>query len=238
GNAIVRTLINRAGDDIKDKIERLIAGEAIEEELAESLTYDIVYESESNIWTMLYLTGYLTKAAEQPVSGNTALVIPNKEVRQIFIITVSKWFNESLQKQDLSRFVQALWDGNGEAVQSTLTDLLYDTISYFDSAENYYHGFMSGLLRGAGLNVKSNRERGLGRSDLMVEDGRRRRALIIELKIAPEYEDLEAKAEEGLKQIKERKYEAGLGPQIRRVVSFGIAFWKKESFVKVRESAR
>ncbi|MBQ7503487.1 AAA family ATPase, partial [bacterium] len=200
GNAIVRTLINRAGDDIKDKIERLIAGEAIEEELAESLTYDIVYESESNIWTMLYLTGYLTKAAEQPEGANTALVIPNKEVRQIFISTVSKWFNESLQKQDLSLFAQALWNGNAEAVQNTLTDLLYDTISYFDSAENYYHGFMSGLLRGAGLNVKSNREQGLGRSDLLVEDGRRRRALIIELKIAPEYEELEAKAEEGLKQ--------------------------------------
>ena len=238
GNAIVRTLINRAGDDIKDKIERLIAGEAIEEELAESLTYDIVYESESNIWTMLYLTGYLTKAAEQPEGANTALVIPNKEVRQIFISTVSKWFNESLQKQDLSRFVQALWDGNAEAVQNTLTDFLYDTISYFDSAENYYHGFMSGLLRGAGLNVKSNREHGLGRSDLLIEDGRRRRALIIELKIAPEYEELEAKAEEGLKQIEERRYEAGLGPQIRKVVSYGIAFWKKESFVKVKESAR
>ena len=136
--------------------------------MAEDLTYDIVYESESNIWTMLYLTGYLTKAPEQPDSGLTALVIPNKEVRQIFTGTVSKWFSETLKRQDFSSFVQALWSGEAETVQATLNDVLYGTISCFDSAENYYHGFVSGLLRGAGLNVKSNREHGLGRSDIVI----------------------------------------------------------------------
>ncbi|MBQ7502103.1 AAA family ATPase, partial [bacterium] len=132
GNAIVRTLINRAGEAARDKIERLIDGGAVEEDLAEDLTYDIVYESESNIWTMLYLTGYLTKAPEQPDSGLTALVIPNKEVRQIFTGTVSKWFSDTLKDQEFNSFVQALWSGEAETVQATLNDVLYGTISYFD----------------------------------------------------------------------------------------------------------
>ncbi|MBQ7502445.1 AAA family ATPase [bacterium] len=238
GNAIVRTLISRAGYETREKIGRLIEGKAIEEELAEELTYDIVYKNERNLWSMMYLTGYLTKAPQQPDNGSTALVIPNKEVRQIFTDTVSQWFEDGLDRESLSPFVQALWRGEAETVHDTLNDVLYGTICYFDSAENYYHGFMTGLLRGVGLYVKSNRESGLGRSDIVVEDGRNKRAIIIELKLAPAYDQLEAKAEEGLRQIEERRYEAGLEPYIRRVVKYGVAFWRKECFVKASESAR
>lgn len=119
-----------------------------------------------------------------------------------------------------------------------LTQKLYSTISYFDSAENYYHGFMTGLICGAGLSVSSNDETGLGRADIVIDDGLNRRAIIIELKYAREYEELEAKAEEGLRQIEERRYASGLGPQIRRVMNYGIAFWKKECCVKSLETAR
>ena len=239
GNSIVRTLINQAQEaTIKQKIERLISGQAIEEELNEELTYDVIYQSENNIWTMLYLTGYLTKTPDQPDNENTSLTIPNKEVLKIFTNTISKWFNESLKKEDLSPFVAALWSGDNAKVQETLTRILYDTISYYDSAENYYHGFMSGLIRGAGLPITSNRESGLGRTDIVAEDGYNKRAIIIELKYAREYRDLEKKAQEGLAQIKDRNYAASLSSQIREVICYGISFWKKESNVAVYKFIR
>ena len=234
GNAIVRTLVEQAGQKTRKKIEGLISGKPIEEELAEDLTYDLVYESEAHIWTMLYLTGYLTKAPMQPDNGKTALVIPNKEVRQIFTGTISKWFTASLKKQDLSPFVGALWNGDAETLHQELTRILYGTISYYDSAENFYHGFMAGLLSGTGLDAESNQESGLGRADIIIEDGLNKRAVIIELKYAHEYEELDSKAEEALAQIEEKKYAAGLPPHIRKVQAFGIAFWKKECCVKAK----
>ncbi|MCR5815189.1 MAG: ATP-binding protein [Desulfovibrio sp.] len=238
GNAIVKTLVREASDDSKNKIETLIGGGSINEVLCEELTYDLIYENESNIWSMLYLTGYLTKAETQPDGEETALVIPNKEVRRIFISTVRQWFNETVRKQDLSCFAQALWNGDANAVQAAISDLLYGTISYHDSAENYYHGFLAGLLRGVGLNAQSNDEHGLGRPDIVIEDGRNRQAIIIELKIAEEFTQLEKKASEGLSQILERRYAAGLQPMICTVINYGIAFWKKECAVKVFKSGR
>ena len=156
----------------------------------------------------------------------------------IFTETVSLWFEESLDKNALAPFVRALWDGDADTARETLTRILYGTISYHDGAENYYHGFMTGLLRGAGLPLSSNREQGLGRADIVVEDGPRRRALILELKRAREYAHLDARAEEGLRQIAERRYAATLSPQIRQVTMYGIAFWKKECAVKVSAGAR
>ena len=238
-NSIVKTLINRADrSDLRDKIEKLIEGGSVEEKLAEELTYDVVYKNERNLWTMLYLTGYLTKASKQPNNDFTALVIPNKAVRQIFTNTVSLWFEDKIAEDDLSSFAEALWNGEAIRLQQMLTQILYSTISYFDSAENYYHGFMTGLIRGAGLSICSNDETGLGRADIVIEDNLNRRAIIIELKYAREPEELEAKAEEALKQIEERKYALGLGWQIKKVINYGIAFWRKESWVRAVETAR
>ena len=238
-NSIVKTLISRAEHRvIRDKIERLIEGGSVEEELIEELTYDIVYKNEHNLWTMLYLTGYLTKAAKQPNSDLTALVIPNKVVRQIFIKTVSLWFEDKVAENDLSSFAEALWNGKSAELEQMLTEILYSTISYFDSAENYYHGFITGLIRGAGLSICSNDETGLGRADVVIDDPLNRRAIIIEQKYARNYEELEAKAEEGLRQIEERKYALGLMPRIKKVMNYGISFWKKESCVKVLETTR
>ncbi|MCR5219645.1 MAG: ATP-binding protein [bacterium] len=232
GNAIVRALIEQTGQKTRKKLEDLIEGKAIEENLAEDLTYDLVYKNESNIWSMLYLTGYLTRASQQPDNGNTTLVIPNKEVREIFTTTVTAWFNESIKKQDLSPLVEAIWNGNSEVIQETLTHILYGTISYYDSTESFYHGFIAGLLSGTGLDPESNQESGLGRTDITIEDGLNKRAVIIELKYAKEYEDLESRAEEALAQIEEKKYASGLPPHIRTVMNYGIAFWKKECCVK------
>ncbi|MBQ7529643.1 AAA family ATPase, partial [bacterium] len=233
-NTIVRTLIDNFHDaNSRRKIEDLISGKAIEEDVIEDLTYDEIFHSEKNIWNILYLTGYLTKAPEQPKSDRIALVIPNKEISKIFTNTVSQWFNESLKRQELTHLVESLWSGDVANIQNNLTRTLYNTISYYDNNESYYHGFMTGLLSGAGLPVSSNKEGGLGRPDIIIEDGYHRRALIIELKYAPKYTDLETKAEEGLKQIEEKNYVAGLQPQIKNVLGYAIAFWKKESLVRV-----
>ncbi|MCR4784710.1 MAG: ATP-binding protein [bacterium] len=238
-NSIVKTLISRADrSDLRNKIEKLIEGGSVEEELAEDLTYDIIYDNESNLWTMLYLTGYLTKASRQPNDDSTALFIPNKAIRKIFTSAVSKWFKGNLKNQDLSSFTEALWDGNAAKLEQILTEILYSTISYFDSAENYYHGFMTGLIRGAGLSICSNGEPGLGRTDIVIEAPLNRRAIIIELKYARKPEEMEDKAEEALKQIEERKYAKGLGWRIKKVMNYGIAFWKKESCVKALETTR
>ena len=233
-NAIVRTLIAQSGRKTRSRVEALIEGKAVEEKVAENLTYDLVYKNKSSIWSMLYLTGYLTKSPVQPDDGNTALVIPNKGIREIFTTTITAWFNESIEKQDLSHFVEALWNGDAEAIQEMLTRILYDTISYYDSTESFYHGFMAGLLSGTGLDPESNHESGLGRTDLTIEDGLNKRAVIIELKYAHEYEELEKKAGEALAQIEEKKYAAGLPPHIKSVLTYGIAFWKKECCVKAK----
>jgi len=238
GNAIVRRLIDQSGPETRGKIEELIAGKSIEERLEEDLTYGELQKKEGSLWSMMYLTGYLTRAAKQPENGNTALVIPNREVRMIFIDKVRSWFEDSLERQDLRPFVEALWKGDAAYVQKTLKRVMYGAISYFDNAENFYQGFLTGLLRGAGLAVRSNDESGLGRADIVIEDGLNDRAIIIELKYARDYAELGDRAAEGLRQIDERNYAAGLQPQIRRVMKYGIAFWKKESAVKVLESTR
>ncbi|MBO4793885.1 MAG: PD-(D/E)XK nuclease domain-containing protein, partial [Deltaproteobacteria bacterium] len=156
------------------------------------------------------------------------------EVREIFTGTVSAWFRQSLKQRDLSPLSDALWNGDAAAMQDTLKRILYSTISYYDSAESFYQGFMTGLLRGAGLAISSNREGGLGRADITIEDGLNNRAAIIELKYAKEYQDLEARAEEALAQIEEKKYAEGLPPHIRTAQIYGIAFWKKECCVKTK----
>ena len=185
---------------------------------------------------MLYIAGYLTKSEKQPSNGKIALVVPNKEINQIFIQNISQWFIDTIKNQDLCPLLQSLWSGDTQTVQDTITRILYETISYYDSAENYYHGFMAGLLRGAGLTVTSNHESGLGRSDIIIVEGWRKRAMIIELKQALQYEQLEAEANDGLRQIARLKDAYGLPPQISRILKYGIAFWKKECFVVFEES--
>ncbi len=233
GNAIVRTLINRAGNETREKIETLISGGVIEENISEELTYDVLYQNEQNIWSVMYLTGYLTKAPKQPDNGNTALVIPNKEVRTIFTDTITQWFKDNFNKETLSPFVQALWDRDADTVQTTLRKILYSTISYYDNAENFYHGFVAGIIRGAGLTIRSNRESGLGRTDIVVEDKWNHRAIIIELKKAATPDDLEKKTDEALKQIEDRKYADGLPAQFKEILKYGMSFWEKECRVKI-----
>ena len=230
-NDIVRTLAEKSEKETRRKIEDLMANKPIEERLEEDLNYDMLYKKDQSLITMLYLTGYLTKAATQPTNGNTRLVIPNKEIQQLFVDQVSEWFKDSAKSYALQPFIDALWKGDCATVQKILRQILYSTISFYDSVESFYHGFLAGLIRGYDPNLLSNREAGLGRSDLTLEDELNDRAIIIEIKRTESYNDLEKIASAALLQIEEKKYAEGL--YFKTVLKYGIAFYKKECCVKV-----
>ena len=232
-NDIVRTLAEKSGKETRRKIEDLLAKKPIEERLEEDLNYDLLYKKDRSLITMLYLTGYLTKAKTQPDNGSTRLVIPNKEIQHIFIDQVSEWFEDSLNSYALKPFIDALWRGDCATVQKALRQILYGTISFYDSVESFYHGFLAGLIRGYDVNLLSNRENGLGRSDITLEDELNDRVIIIEVKRTQCYSDLEKMACAALAQIEEKKYAEGLSLNFKTVLKYGISFCKKECCVKV-----
>ncbi|MCR5813216.1 MAG: ATP-binding protein [Desulfovibrio sp.] len=243
-NAIIKSFIARTDINITDKIETLLAGGYVEVEIVETLTYDTLHTSEDNLWSLLYLTGYLTKASadqlaawgRKPEDNITFLVIPNKEIRKIFTKEIRALFDETVRKKNLDSFVEAVWSGDTESLQKNLTRMLYETISYHDSSENFYYAFLAGIFKGAGLQILSNRESGIGRSDICIIDSFYKRGVIIETKYADDYSKLDARADEALAQIQAKNYVKGMPPQITSIKLYGISFWKKECVVKIHES--
>lgn len=188
-NAIIRSFIDYAGDNITTKLETLMAGGFIVQHIEENLTYDYLHSSEENLWSVLYLTGYLTKVRDKDLTdslpdGCSALMIPNAEIREIFETTVSKWFDDSAKAWNRSPLFDAVWSGNSEALTKEMTKLLRMTISYHDYREDFYHAFLAGIFTGAGYVVESNKEHGEGRSDVIVKDIRNGRVAIFEAKYA------------------------------------------------------
>ena len=239
GNGIIRRFVDRADLHVGHKFETLLAGGCVEAEITETLTYDSVHSSEDNLWTMLYLTGYLTKASldqqEQcgisPDSEMTPLVIPNKEIRKIFTSTIAAWFKDSVKKADRTALFRTLWDGDAPALTKLLRKQLYTTISYYDTHEDYYHAFVAGMLSFSAYDVRSNIEAGNGRPDVLVLDIMGERAVIIEIKHVTSMAELETGAAKALGQIEEQKYELGLSPIFTQVIKYGVAFCKKECLV-------
>lgn len=174
-NAIIRSFIDYAGSNITKKLETLLEGDYIVQRVDENLTYDYLHSSEDNLWSLLYLTGYLTRARENHVGeelpeGMVALVIPNKEVREIFETTIIKWFADSARSWNREALFQAVWSGDSESITKEMNALLRRTISYHDYKEDFYHAFLAGIFTGAGYMVDSNKEHGEDRSDVVVYD--------------------------------------------------------------------
>ena len=232
-NAAIRMFLERTDFDVTEKFERLLAGESIREVITENLTYDMLTSSEENLWSLLYLTGYLTKTKKQVENGKIELRIPNAEVMDIFRKSVVEWFYQKTAKSDRSMLFTALWNGEEERLTELLSDLLFDTISFYDYEENFYHAFLVGLFSSAGYIVESNYENGLGRSDIVMKDRRNRRAIVIEVKIAKTEKQMEEKCQEALLQIKEKQYARKVERDgFRKVLWYGIAFYKKECIVR------
>lgn len=236
-NGIIYSFISRGDLQVNDKFEVLIAGGHIVETITEDLTYDTLHSSEQNLWSLLFLTGYLTsedphEAEETPGEGQIVLRIPNEEVKSLFKTAIVDWFQESIKSEDRSRLFCAMWEGRPKEAQEYISDLLFETISYHDYKESYYHAFLAGLFAGAGYIVESNYEHGTGRPDVVVKDKRNRRALVLEAKHARTEAELDAKCQEAVSQIRARKYMEGVEKGYRVRLGYGLAFYEKECRVE------
>ena len=242
GNSLVRRLINRADSSTKDEIERLIAGEAIEKVIRLDLTYDEIDNSIDNIWSVLFTTGYLTKIGEVKLPDSESyaykLVIPNKEVREVFVLQIQEWFkavvaNENDTMKLLSR---AILDKDEQQIARQLNIVMGRMISILDTKapddmkENFYHGLLLGLLRGSnpGWLIKSNRESGDGFSDILIKPEDPDAGIIIEVKYAKEIKGLDAACDAAMVQIKDKRYDEALRDEDRcDILAYGIAFCRK-----------
>ena len=243
GNALVRSFIDKADVQTKDEIERLIAGEYIEKEISQELTYDEIDKSIANLWSVLFTTGYLTKQGVTD-DGRVRLSIPNREIKNLFIKKIREWFSDTTANdgKTLEQFCNAFVEKDTEKIEELFGDYLWNTISIRDTAvakdkkENFYHGILLGLLGyKASWLIKSNTESGTGYSDILVEVPNNRTGIVIELKYA-ENGDMDAACDEALKQIEEKSYVDKLKQDgMRNFIKYGIACFKKDCKVVVSE---
>ncbi|MDY2769845.1 MAG: AAA family ATPase [Eubacteriales bacterium] len=238
GNAMVRELISKSADGTTQmEIERLIEGETITKTLNEQLTHNEIRSSIGNIWSLLYMTGYLT-TAQKPSGSRYELRIPNREVRQIYMQQVLSWFEDkaSAETDKLTNLYAAFETGDVDTIKEILDEQLLDTVSFYDAHESFYHGFLLALLSTcASWNVSSNIETGRGRSDIIAGRKDRKVGFVVEVKDVKDEEKLDAACEAALRQIDERDYTAILRRfRVKEIHKYGIAFWDKECRVVMK----
>lgn len=237
-NSIVRNLVERASLSVKSDIEDLIDGGTIEKVVHEDITYEDMEQSDDNLWSFLFFTGYLSMKANRMEGENlyVTMTIPNVEVRYIYNNTILNWFRDEIKSRDLSSLYQAIMAGETDRVQTELSGLLMESISFMDSKEAFYHGFLLGILGNMkNFLVKSNRESGQGRYDILVRSlDVTLPAVIIELKISDTFKGMDQACDAALRQIKDKEYDAGLLQEgYTQVYDYGIAFFKKQCRVKM-----
>ena len=238
GNDMVKRLISKAAENTAQAdIEDLIAGETIIKPLNENLTHSEIDKNIENLWSLLYMTGYLT-VTEKPSGGLYKLRIPNREVRLIYEKQVLEWFNEKAEAEagTLSDLYQAFETADTEKITEILNDKLLDTVSFYDAYESFYHGFLLALLSTcAAWNVASNAETGRGRSDIIGWRKDRKIGFVVEVKEVKDYDDLDKACGAAMQQIEDKDYTALLRRyRIKEIWQYGIAFWDKECRVVVR----
>ena len=238
-NSIIRSFIDYAGRSISRKLETLLSGGYIIQKIEENLTYDYLHSSEENLWSILYLTGYLTQAREEDLPAplpekTSALMIPNAEVKEIFETTIQKWFDESAQTWNRKALFDAVWSGKAEVLTEQMNKLLRKTISYHDYKEDFYHAFLAGIFAGAGYEVDSNKEHGEGRSDVVVLDPEGDRVAIFEAKYSRTQDAMSKDCAAALQQIEDRQYAKEFEDDYDSALCYGIAFYKKRCLVRMK----
>ena len=237
-NSIIREMVENADDNAKRDLEILMDSGAIEKIVHEDITYGDIHKSQDNLWNFLFFTGYLKKIDERiDAEGDLHLkmAITNMEIKKIYRESITDWFDKRIQNTDRSPLIRALEVGDCEAAEDFINEQLLDTISYFDYAESYYHGFMTGLLNNAGrYRIYSNRESGNGRPDIVMTELKfRGKAMILELKISDTIQDMEIKCEEALNQIEKQKYAIPLENEgYQEILKYAICFFKKGCIVR------
>ena len=241
-NSIIREMVGEADEKAKEDLETLINGGTIEKPVHEDITYGDIHQSQDNLWNFLFFTGYLKKISERKdESGETlylSMAIPNTEIKTIYNNSISYWFDQRMKEIDRSPLKLALETGDCRAAEDFINRQLADTISYYEYAENFYHGFMAGLLVNiGGYRVKSNRESGNGRADIVMTELKfRGRAVILELKISDTIQGMEKKCEEALAQIEAQKYAVPIEEDgYQQILKYAICFFKKGCIVRKAE---
>ena len=242
GNDMVKRFVDKADQTTRDEIEKLVAGGFVEKQLRLDLTYDEIDNTIDNLWSVLFTTGYLTKIGEVKVPDSESyaykLVIPNKEVREVFILQIQEWFKAVVAKDDdtMKLLSKAILDKDEKQIARQLNIVMSRMISILDTKapdamkENFYHGLLLGLLRGSNPDwlIKSNRESGDGFSDILIEPEDPDAGIIIEVKYAKEMKELDAACETAMSQIKNKRYDEALRDEGRcDILAYGIAFCRK-----------
>ena len=238
-NSIIRELIEIADDTAKEEIEALIRGESITKPVHDDIIYSEIKQNTDNLWNFLFFTGYLKKTGEKTEDEITyfEMKIPNKEAVYIYKRKIKEWFEEKTKITNTDIILKAITEKDAEALSEELNKRLSDIISFYDTKEAFYHGFLLGILSNIqGYLIKSNRESGNGRSDIYMKDkGIRKRGIVFELKIVGDKDDPEEKCREALAQIETKKYAYELEEEgYRNVLRYGIAFRGKECMVMAK----
>ena len=236
-NDIIKDMVYKADRETKGHIETLLEGGTLEVPVHEEITYEDMHSRGGNLWNFLFFTGYLTKKSESFRNSSIFLQlrIPNVEVKTIYQNTIMGWLRQTIEKQDFRDLYHAMEEGDAEKMQDILCGLLFSTISFYDSVVSFYHGFLAGILsQSQDYLVKSNRESGSGRSDLMVKSpSLRGRSFILELKISEHIDNLGKDADRALEQIYEKKYREKLRAEgYRKIDCYGISFYRKDCEVR------
>ena len=242
GNDMVKRFVDKADQTTRDEIEKLVAGGFVEKQLRLDLTYDEIDNTIDNLWSVLFTTGYLTKIGEVKVPDSESyaykLVIPNKEVREVFILQIQEWFKAVVAKDDdtMKLLSRAILDKDEKQIARQLNIVMSRMISILDTKapdamkENFYHGLLLGLLRGSNPDwlIKSNRESGDGFSDILIEPEDPDAGIVIEVKYAKAMKELDAACEAAMAQIKNKRYDEALQDEGRcDILAYGIAFCRK-----------
>ena len=244
GNDLVKRFIEQADITTKDEIEQLIAGNAVEKRIRSDLTYDEIDNSIDNIWSVLFTTGYLTRLGKAD-NGVYKLIIPNQEIREVFVQHIREWFNQIVanNRASIDKINQGFLEGKAETIQRELTMFLGETIRVFDTKarneekEIFYHGILLDILKNyPGWVVKSNRESGDGFADILLKPKNPDAGIIVELKDVRSLHDLDQACERALEQIKDRRYDTELREDGRNdILAYGIAFCRKRCKVVVEK---
>ena len=232
-NGILDDFVNHGKIDASEKFEILLNGGTITEDISEQLTYDQIAESEKNLWSVLLMTGYLSKADKSAFNGRVKLRIPNAEIAELFKDAVVGRFERTLDGGDAQAFITAMWDQDEKTASEMLTKILWDSISFYDYGESYYHGMLNGIFSASGYRLDSNEEAGLGRLDLRVRDRRNRRAILMEFKRSRTESALDGDADEAIAQIIKNGYNRTLPEGYKHQLVYGIAFFAKMAKVKL-----
>lgn len=231
-NSILNDFVNHSQIDASEKFESLLNGGTITEDISDELTYYHIADSEKNLWSVLLMTGYVSKADKTDGKDKVKLRIPNAEIAELFKNAVVDRFKRTLDTGDVDAFVTAMWNRDEQTASEMLTKILWNSISYFDYGEEYYHGMLNGIFTARGFSPDSNDEAGLGRLDLRVKNRPARTFLLLEFKRSVKEDDLDADCDEAIQQIFNKGYNKVIPEGYEQQIICGIAFYAKTARVK------